>query len=102
MSAIIDALKRIVHRMLQLLWFGKKTITNSLSVYIKTNTGNTLSVDLDPEWDIKDVKELVAPQLGLEPGEVKIIFAGKELSDQTTIAVSDNILVILLVIALSH
>lgn len=73
--------------MLQLLWFGKKTISNTLSIHIKTNTGNTLSVDLNPEWDIKNVKEIVAPKLGLQPEEVKIIFAGKELSDNITISV---------------
>lgn len=75
--------------MIQLFSFGKKTISNSLSIYVKTNTGNTLSVDLDPKWDIKNVKEIVAPRLGLQPEEVKIIFAGKELSDSTTIAVSN-------------
>lgn len=59
--------------MLQLLSFSKKTISNSLSIYVKSNTGNTLSVDLDPKWDIKDVKEFVAPQLGLQPDEMKIV-----------------------------
>ncbi|XP_019873597.1 E3 ubiquitin-protein ligase parkin isoform X2 [Aethina tumida] len=75
--------------MLQLLWFGKKTISNNLNIYIKTSTGNTLTVDLDPNWDIKNVKEIVAPQLGLQPEEVKIIFAGKELGDKITIAECD-------------
>lgn len=92
MSFVIAVIKSILHNMLQLLWFGKKTISNSLSIYIKTNTGNTLSVELDPEWDIKNVKEFVAPKLGLQPEEVKIIFAGKELSDTTTIAVSSSLL----------
>lgn len=73
--------------MLQLLWFGKKTLSNTLNIYIKTSTGNTLSLDLDPQWDIKNVKEIVAPKLGLQPEEVKIIFAGKELGDTITIAV---------------
>ena len=73
--------------MLQLLSFGKRTISNSLSVYIKTNTGSTLSVDLDPKWHIKNVKEIVAPRLGLSPEEVKIIFAGKELHDLIVIEV---------------
>lgn len=73
--------------MFQLLSFGKNTISNSLNIYIKTNTGNTLNVKLDPKWDIKTVKETVAPQLGMEPEEVKIIFAGKELSDTTIIEV---------------
>lgn len=91
MSIFINAIKNILHRMLQLLWFGKKTITNSLNIYIKTSGGNTLSVDLDPTWDIKDVKEYVAPKLGLEPEEVKIIFAGKELGDRITIAVCNTL-----------
>jgi parkin len=38
--------------------------------------------------DIKNVKEIVAPKLGLQPQEVKIIFAGKELLDSTIIEVS--------------
>ncbi|XP_018572816.1 E3 ubiquitin-protein ligase parkin isoform X2 [Anoplophora glabripennis] len=75
--------------MLQLLWFGKKTITNSLNIYIKTSGGSTLCVDLDPSWDIKNLKEYVAPKLGLEPEQVKIIFAGKELGDRITIAECD-------------
>lgn len=74
--------------MIQLLSFGRKKIQNSLSVYIKSNTGNTISLDLDPEWDIKNVKEIIAPKLGLSPEEVKIIFAGKELDDSTHISVS--------------
>lgn len=72
--------------MLRLLSFSKKTLKNTLSIYVKFNR-DTLSVDLNPQWDIKDVKEFVAPQLGLQPNEVKIIFAGKELSDTTKLAV---------------
>lgn len=87
MSFIINSIKSILHRMLQLFWFGKKTIRNSLSIYIKTNTGSTLSVDLDPNWYIKNVKEHIAPKLGLHPEEMKIIFAGKELSDSIMLAV---------------
>jgi len=91
MSFLINFFKNFLHNMLQLLSFGKKKITNTLSIYIKTNTGNTLSVDLDPKWDIKNVKEIVAPQLGLLPDEVKIIFAGKELCDTTMISVNNFI-----------
>lgn len=87
MSFIFDFIRTFINKMLELLSFGKKTITNTLNIYVKTNTGKTLSVNLEPKWDIKNVKELVAPQLGLQPDEVKIIFAGKELSDATTIEV---------------
>lgn len=88
MSFVVNFFKNIIHNMLQLLSFGKKTITNSLSIYVKSNTGNTLSVDLNPKWDIKDVKEYVAPLINMEPSEIKIIFAGKELSDSTKLEVS--------------
>lgn len=73
--------------MLQVFSSGTRSIKYTLSVYIKTNTGKSVSVDLDPKMDIKNVKELVAPQLGLQPEEVKIIFAGKELLDSTIIEV---------------
>lgn len=74
--------------MLELFKFSKTTISNSLNIYIKTNGGKTVSVELDPTWDIRNVKEVIAPKLGLEPDEVKIIFAGKELGNDITIAVS--------------
>lgn len=85
---IFDFFRNLLDAMLALFIFGRKKITNTLSVYIKSNTGNTLALDLDPQWDIKEVKELIAPQLGLTPEELKIIFAGKELSDTTQISVS--------------
>lgn len=73
--------------MLQLVWFGKKKITNCLSIYVKTSTGNTLAVDLDPKWDIRNVKEIVASKMGMSPDDIKIIFAGKELHNSTIIEV---------------
>lgn len=72
----------------ELLSIGRSTLKNTLFVYIKTNTGATLPLSLDPKWDIKTVKQTVAPKLGLEPQEVKIILAGKELCDTTVIEVN--------------
>lgn len=92
MSFIFNIIRTFISKMLELLSFGRKTITNTINIYVKTNTGKTLSVNLEPQWDIKNVKQLVAPQLGLEPNEVKIIFAGKELSDATTIEVRSDLL----------
>lgn len=63
---------------------------------MKTNTGNTLAVDLDPKWDIRNVKEIVAPKMGISPDDIKIIFAGKELHNSTIIEVLHNGLFFLL------
>lgn len=87
MSFILDAIRDFFQTMLELFSFGRKKISNKLSIFIKTTNGKSLSVDLDPKWDIERVKELVAPQLGMKPNEVKIIFAGKELDDSTMISV---------------
>ncbi|GAB0100366.1 E3 ubiquitin-protein ligase parkin [Sergentomyia squamirostris] len=81
---IFEILRNIIVRMLQIL-LNKREITNCLSVYVKSNTGSTLSLQVDPTWDIKNVKEIIAPQLGFSADEVKIIFAGKELGDAITL-----------------
>lgn len=91
MSFWFNIVKNALLRMLQLLWFGKRKISNTLSIYIKTNTGSTLSVELDPKWDIKDLKRIVAPRMGIAPENIKIIFAGKELHNSTIIEVSSYI-----------
>lgn len=95
MSFVFNLLKNAFLGMLQLLLFGKRKVSNSLSIYVKTNTGNTLSVELDPKWDIKNLKEIVAPRMGIAPEDVKIIFAGKELHNSTIIEVSQVIRTVL-------
>lgn len=87
MSFIFSFVKNVFIKMLQIIWFGKRKISNSLSIYVKTNTGNTLAVDLDPKWDIRNVKEIVAPKMGISPDDIKIILAGKELHNSTIIEV---------------
>ncbi|XP_063702938.1 E3 ubiquitin-protein ligase parkin [Culicoides brevitarsis] len=89
MQFLLDFFRELIYAMIQLLSFGRKKIENSLFVYIKSNTGNTISVDLNPEWDIANVKEFIAPKLGMSPQEVKIIFAGKELADTIHISECD-------------
>lgn len=94
---------------LELFRFGRKKISNNLSIFVKTSNGDSLSVDLDFQWDIQKLKDIIAPQLGelcnvlcvvntllisffpmsgMQPDEVKIIFAGKELDDLTKFYVS--------------
>lgn len=71
--------------MLQLVSSKQHIITNLLRIYVKTTCGSTLCLELDPKWDISEVKKMVAPKMGLQPGELKVIFAGKELSDDVII-----------------
>ncbi|KAJ1524212.1 hypothetical protein ONE63_010732 [Megalurothrips usitatus] len=86
---IVDFIRQLIHAIIQLLFPSSIKVPSGLSVYIKSNTGNTLSVELDPKWDIKTLKEKIAPKLGLAPEDVKIIFCGKELMDSITIEECD-------------
>ena len=84
---ISEFIRQLIRAILQLIFPSKLKMSNALHVYIKSNTGNTLSVELDPKWDIRTLKERIAPKLGLTPEDVKIIFAGKELMDSIVIEV---------------
>ncbi|KAH1012799.1 E3 ubiquitin-protein ligase parkin [Dendroctonus ponderosae] len=75
--------------MLHLLTWKKNIIQNLLSIYVKTIGGSTLCIDVDPKCKVSYIKKLVAPQLGLEPNEMKVIFAGKELGDDIVIEECD-------------
>lgn len=70
MNFIFKFFRELIDTMLELFSFGRKRISNKLPIFIKTNTGEKLSLNLDPEWNISNVKKLVAPQLGLSPTEV--------------------------------
>lgn len=89
MSFLFDLIRSVFLRMLELIWSSKTHISNTLSIYVKTNTGKTVHVDLNPKWDIKNVKEIVAKKLDMPAEELKIIFAGKELHNSTIIEECD-------------
>lgn len=84
--------------MLKLFWSKANICSDSLNIYIKLSNGKTFPVQLEPEWKIKNVRELVASQLDIQPNEIKIIFAGKELCDDTSLTVciyiNDNIVLL--------
>ncbi|KAI5696805.1 hypothetical protein M8J76_015339 [Diaphorina citri] len=90
MDTIIGYIMSVLNEILHLFWISRKP-DNTLMINIKSNTGNTVCVNLDPASDIRNVKEMIAPKLGLKYEEVKIIFAGKELEDTTIISVSHTV-----------
>ncbi|KAK9502478.1 hypothetical protein O3M35_011252 [Rhynocoris fuscipes] len=82
---IFDFLLSLWYTITHLLYTSRNSITHGLNIYIKSNKGKTLSVDVDPKWDIKNVKEVISPRIGLPPEDMEIIFAGKVLDDSTVI-----------------
>lgn len=89
MDFIFDFLRSFINTMLALLSFSRKTVKNTLNINVKTND-QVLNIEVvDKSLEISAIKEIVSEKLGITPSEIKIVFAGKELTDSTTIAECD-------------
>lgn len=69
----------------------KEVDPNCLQIHVRFG-GKTVQVDLDPGWSVAQVKQHIGPKLGVEPAEIKIIFAGNELPDSFILQVKFNVI----------
>uniref|UniRef100_A0A914PGF6 Ubiquitin-like domain-containing protein n=1 Tax=Panagrolaimus davidi TaxID=227884 RepID=A0A914PGF6_9BILA len=60
-------------------------IKKGYQIFIKTLTGKTITLLLEPDFTIEQVKLMLNAQEGLFPVEERLIFAGKELEDVRTL-----------------
>jgi len=60
-------------------------ITHGTQIVVKCSSGGSIGLQLEEGWSIRDVKNHISPKLKLAAEEIKIIFAGKELSDSVLV-----------------
>mgnify|MGYP002389361132 CR=1 FL=1 len=61
-------------------------ISQDMQIFVKTLTGDTLTIEVDGDTTIEQTKMKIQDQNGVPPDLMRLIFAGKQLEDDRTLS----------------